>query len=64
MHPKGPATTADTLSTSRKITISGDVVGETTFNGSANATIQATVQDNSHKHTDSTLDTFSEGKLL
>lgn len=64
IHPKGAATTADTLKVSRKITMSGDVTGTVTFNGGADVTIPATVVDDSHRHTDATLDSFSEGKLL
>lgn len=42
---------ADKLTTARTISLSGDVTGSTTFDGSANATITATVADNSHNHT-------------
>lgn len=42
---------ATKLTTARTITISGDVTGSVSFNGSVNATIVATVADNSHLHT-------------
>jgi hypothetical protein len=45
------STTATTLATARNITLSGDVTGTASFNGSADALITATVADNSHNHT-------------
>jgi len=47
----GNADTATTLETSRNITLSGDVTGSASFDGSANANITATVANNSHTHT-------------
>ena len=47
----GNAATATALATSRTIALSGDVSGSATFDGTANATITATVADNSHSHT-------------
>ena len=41
---------ADTLTTARTISLTGDVSGSTSFNGSANASITATVANDSHTH--------------
>lgn len=46
----GNASTASTLQTARNITLSGDVTGSASFNGSSNVTITAVVQDDSHNH--------------
>ena len=46
----GNATSATKLATSRTIALSGDVTGSATFDGTANATITATVANNSHTH--------------
>ena len=43
----GNADTATTLATARTIALSGDVAGSVSFDGSANATIAATIQSNS-----------------
>jgi hypothetical protein len=43
----GNATTATTLATARTITLSGDVAGSVSFDGSANVTITTTVQADS-----------------
>ncbi len=42
---------ADKLNTARTISLSGDVSGSTSFDGSSNVSITATVADNSHNHT-------------
>jgi hypothetical protein len=47
----GNAATATKLATARTIGLSGDVSGSVSFDGSANATITATVANNSHSHT-------------
>ena len=47
----GNASTATQLAVTRTLALSGDVTGSATFDGSANATIAATVTDNSHNHT-------------
>lgn len=44
------AAEADKLTTARKISLSGDVSGEVSFDGSADVTITATVADDSHNH--------------
>ena len=46
----GNASTATKLATARTIGLSGDVTGSVSFDGSANATITATVVDDSHTH--------------
>lgn len=46
----GNAATATKLATARTIALSGDVTGSTSFDGSGNATITATVADDSHTH--------------
>ena len=47
----GNAATATALATSRTIALTGDVSGSASFNGTGNATITATVANNSHSHT-------------
>lgn len=47
---EGNASTADKLKTVRSISLSGDLSGSASFDGSANITITATVADNSHNH--------------
>ena len=41
----GKATTADKLATPRTVSLSGDVTGSTTFDGSSNVAINATMKD-------------------
>ena len=52
----GNATTATTLQTARSISLTGDVSGSVSFNGSSNVSITATVADDSHNHTISNID--------
>ncbi len=52
----GNATTASKLQTARTITLSGDVSGSASFDGSSNVTINATVVDDSHNHVISNID--------
>jgi len=47
---------ATKLTTARTLSLSGDVSGSTSFDGSGNATITATVANDSHTHGDSTID--------
>lgn len=57
---------ADQLTTARTISLTGDVSGSTSFNGSANVSITATVADDSHNHIISNVDglqTALDGKL-
>jgi hypothetical protein len=46
----GNAATATALQTSRTISLTGDVTGSASFDGTANASITATVADDSHTH--------------
>lgn len=52
----GNASTATALATSRTISLTGDVTGSVSFNGTANASITATVADDSHNHIISNVD--------
>ena len=52
----GNAATATKLATSRTISLTGDVTGSASFDGSANASITATVADDSHNHIISNVD--------
>ena len=56
VHPvqttvSGNAGTATTLATARTISLTGDVTGSVSFNGSADVSITAAVVDDSHNHT-------------
>lgn len=57
----GNAGTATALQTARTISLSGDVTGSVSFNGTANVGIAATVVDDSHAHTTSTISNFAAG---
>jgi hypothetical protein len=52
----GNAATATKLATARTISLTGDVTGSASFDGSANASITATVADDSHNHTIANVD--------
>ena len=52
----GNADTATTLQTARIITLTGDVSGSVSFNGSSDVSITAVVADDSHNHTISNID--------
>lgn len=52
----GNAGTATKLANARTISLSGDVTGSTTFDGSVNVTITTTVADDSHNHVISNVD--------
>jgi hypothetical protein len=52
----GNASTATKLATARTISLTGDVTGSASFDGSANASITATVADDSHNHVISNVD--------
>jgi hypothetical protein len=47
---------ADKLTTARTISLAGDVTGSTSFDGSGNVSITATVADDSHNHVISNVD--------
>lgn len=60
------ASTANTLATTRNISLTGDVSGSTNFDGSGNVSITAVVADDSHNHVISNVDglqTALDGKL-
>ena len=52
----GAATSANKLTTARTISLAGDVTGSTSFDGSGNVSITATVADDSHNHTIANVD--------
>ena len=52
----GNAGTATKLATARTISLAGDVTGSTSFDGSGNVSITATVADDSHNHVISNVD--------
>ena len=52
----GNAATATKLATARTLSLTGDVTGSVSFDGSANASITATVADDSHNHIISNVD--------
>lgn len=52
----GNAGTATKLQTPRIISLAGDVTGSTSFDGSGNASITATVSDDSHNHVIANID--------
>ncbi|MBC2579684.1 hypothetical protein HGI79_05055 [Clostridium sp. DJ247] len=52
----GHSDTASKLSTARTISLTGDVTGSASFDGSANAPITVTVTDDSHNHVISNVD--------
>ena len=54
----GSATSAKKLETARTISLTGDVTGSTTFDGSGNASITTTVTDDSHNHIISNIDSL------
>ena len=61
VHPlqttvSGNAGTATKLATSRTISLTGDVTGSGSFDGSANLSITATIADDSHNHVVSNVD--------
>lgn len=52
----GNASTATKLSSAKTISLTGDVTGSTSFDGSGNVSITATVADDSHNHTIANID--------
>lgn len=54
-NTSGNAATATKLSTARNIALSGDLSGSANFDGSNNISITASVTDNSHTHSSSTI---------
>jgi len=56
--------TARALETSRNITLSGDATGTASFDGTADANISVTVEDNSHKHTPANITTDAANRFV
>ena len=54
----GNAATATKLAADRTISLTGDVTGSASFDGSVNASITATVADDSHNHTIANVDSL------
>ena len=68
-HPEqvnitGNAATATKLATTRTVSLSGDVTGSTTFDGSKNVAITTAVVDNSHNHSASTITNVYDGSII
>ena len=58
LNSNANAVSSSKLQTARTITLSGDVTGSTSFDGSKNVTITATVKDDSHNHTIANVDSL------
>ena len=56
----GNATSASILATARNIALAGDVTGTASFNGNSDISITATVVNDSHAHTTSTITGIAE----
>lgn len=66
LNSNANAVSSSKLQTARTITLSGDVTGSTSFDGSKNVTITATVKDDSHNHTIANVDSLQstlDGKV-
>lgn len=68
VHPlqttvSGNAGTATKLATARTISLTGDVTGSASFDGSANVSIAAAVANDSHSHSASTISSVNEANL-
>ena len=59
----GTAAAATKLATARTISLTGDVTGSTSFNGTANVSIASTVANDSHSHSNSTITSVDAGKI-
>lgn len=59
----GNAGTATKLQTARTISLIGDVTGSASFDGSQNASITATVGNDSHTHSNSTITSLDASKI-
>jgi hypothetical protein len=60
----GNTSTASKLQTPVNISLSGDVSGLVSFDGSSSVDIVSTVADNSHRHDNTTLDSIDWSKIL
>lgn len=68
IHPlqtsvSGNAGTATKLATAQTISLTGDVTGSASFDGSQAVSINATVADNSHNHDNSTITSIDASKI-
>lgn len=68
VHPvqtqiSGNAGTATKLLNPVKINLAGDISGSSSFDGSSNITITASVEDNSHMHDNSTISNLDAAKI-
>ena len=59
----GNSTSADKLKTPRTISLTGDISGSTSFDGSENVTIDSTIADDSHTHSNSTITSLDASKI-
>ena len=59
----GNSTSADKLKTPRTISLTGDVSGSTNFDGSVNVSINSTVANDSHTHSNSTITSLDASKI-
>ena len=61
LSTSGTAAAATKLATARTISLGGDVIGSTTFDGTANVTINATVKDTWHLVEEEPSDVSADG---
>lgn len=54
---------AEKLKTARTISLTGDITGSASFDGSTNASITATVANDSHSHSNSTITSLDASKI-
>lgn len=59
----GNSTSADKLKTPRTISLTGDVSGSTSFDGSINVSIDSTIANDSHTHSNSTITSLDASKI-
>lgn len=59
----GNSTSADKLKTPRTISLTGDVSGSTSFDGSTNVSINSTIANDSHTHSNSTITSLDASKI-
>ena len=60
----GVITSALKLQTAMSLTLTGALVGTCSFDGSSNVTLAASVNDNSHRHNNTTIDDLSWSKVI
>ena len=59
----GNSTSADKLKTPRIISLTGDVSGSTSFDGSINVSIDSTIANDSHTHSNNTITSLDASKI-